>query len=52
LQVSDATLRELLTHALKGGDLAWETSEETSVSENRVGKMLTLIAASRDYQFA
>ena len=52
LQVSDATLRELLTHALKGGDLAWTTSEETSVSENRVGKMLTLIAASRDYQFA
>ncbi len=52
LQVSDATLRELLSHALKGGDLAWTTSEETSDSENRVGKMLTLIAASRDYQFA
>jgi len=52
LEVGDETLRELLTHALKGGELAWNTDEEISASENRVGKMLTLIAASRDYQFA
>ena len=52
LEVSDTTLRELLTHALKGGELAWNTPEETSASEDKVGKMLTLIAASRDYQFA
>ena len=52
LEVSDETLRELLTHALKGGELAWNTDEEVTASENRVGKMLTLIAASKDYQFA
>ena len=52
LEVGDETLRELLNHALKGGELAWNTEEEVSVSEDRVGKMLTLIAASRDYQFA
>ena len=52
LEVGDETLRELLTHALKGGELAWNTDDEISTSENRVGKILTLIAASRDYQFA
>jgi len=52
LDVSDATLSELLSHAIKGGELAWNTSEEISDSEIRVGKVLALIAASRDYQFA
>mgnify|MGYP003309629058 FL=1 len=52
LMVSDATLRELLTHALKAGDLAWDSDEAVVESENKVGKILTLIAASRDYQFA
>ena len=50
--VSDATLRELLTHSLKNGDLAWDSDEAVVESENKVGKILTLIAASRDYQFA
>ncbi len=52
LEVSDATYSELLTHAEKGGQLAWSTNEEVTASEERVGKILTLIAASRDYQFA
>ncbi|MQG34679.1 MAG: DUF1800 domain-containing protein [SAR202 cluster bacterium] len=52
LSVSDATLRELLTNALPGGDLSWDTESATTESEKRVGKILTLIAASRDYQFA
>ncbi len=52
LSVSDTTLRELLTNALHGGDLSWDTDSAATESEKRVGKILTLIAASRDYQFA
>ena len=52
LSVSDATLRELLTNALPGGDLSWDTESAAAESKKRVGKILTLIAASRDYQFA
>lgn len=52
LEVSESTLVELLTHASVGGDLTWDTTEEVNVSEKKVGKILTLIAASRDYQFA
>ena len=52
LQVSDTTLKELLSHALKDGELAWNTPEEISSSEDRVSKLLALIAASKDYQFA
>ncbi len=52
LEVSDGTHAELLSNAEKGGALAWSTDEEVKGSEERVGKILTLIAASRDYQFA
>ena len=52
LEVSDATYSELLGHAENGGALAWGTGEEVRASEEKVGKILTLIAASRDYQFA
>ena len=52
LQVSDITLKELLTHALKDGELMWETPEQIKFSEERVARLLALIAASRDYQFA
>ena len=52
IEVSGGTHAELLSNAEKGGALAWSTDEEVRVSEERVGKILTLIAASRDYQFA
>ena len=52
LEVSDETYAELLSHAEKGSNLAWSTEEEVSASEGKIGKILTLIAASRDYQFA
>ena len=52
LEVSEATHVELMVHAEKGGELAWRTNEELSASMRKVGKILTLIAASRDYQFA
>ena len=52
LDVSDSTRRELLEQAQEGGELRWNTDEECSASEKRVGVLLALIAASRDYQFA
>ena len=52
LEVSASTQSELLGQAQEGGDLSWNTDEECSTSEKRVGLMLALIGASRDYQFA
>ena len=52
LDVSEATHGELLTQAQEGGDLSWNTQQESEDSEKRIGIMLALIAASRDYQFA
>ena len=48
----DATYDELLAQAQDGGELSWSTEEGSTNSEKRVGIMLALIAASRDYQFA
>ena len=52
LDVSDSTRRELLEQAQEGDELRWNTNEECSASQKRVGVLLALIAASRDYQFA
>ena len=52
LEVSESTHSELLDHAQEDGTLNWDTDEERTASEKRVGIMLALIAASRDYQFA
>ena len=52
LEVSETTNAELLAQAQMGGKLAWDTPEEASASEKKVGVLLALIAASRDYQFA
>ena len=52
LEVSESTHSELLDHAQEDGTLNWHTDEERTASEKRVGIMLALIAASRDYQFA
>ena len=52
LEVSESTHSELLDHAQEDGNLNWGTDEERAASEKRVGIMLALIAASRDYQFA
>ena len=52
LEVSEATHSELIAHAEKCGDLAWSTNEELRATLQNVSKILTLIAASRDYQFA
>ena len=52
LEVSEATHAELMVYAEEGGNLALKTNEELSASIRKVSKILTLIAASRDYQFA
>ncbi len=52
LDVGADTRHELLGQAAEGGDLSWETEEAASAAEHRVGVMLTLISASREYQFA
>ena len=52
LEVSETTHAELIAHAERCGDLSWSTREELSATFLHVSKILTLIAASRDYQFA
>ena len=42
----------LLNFARNGGDLRFDTDDEREVSEARIGRMLQLIAATREYQFA
>ena len=48
VEVSEATHSELMEQARQGGDLAWDSDD----AERRVGVILALIAASRDFQFA
>ena len=53
LDVTETTRQELVTLAeQQGGDLRWDTDEVSSNSARRIGDMLGLIAASREYQFA
>jgi uncharacterized protein (DUF1800 family) len=52
LEVNDATRQELLDYVREGGELRWQTEDECRASERRVGILLALIAASREYQFA
>ena len=52
MEVADATRRELLDQAQEGGNLSWAAEDAARRSEQRVGALLALIAASREYQFA
>ncbi len=51
LDVTEQTRQELTTLAQQGGDVRWDTEEAASTSARRVGDMLGLIVASREYQF-
>ena len=51
LQVGTDTRQELLEQAREGGLLAWDTADEVETSVARVGEMLQLIVAMREYQF-
>lgn len=52
LEADEETRDTLLGHARAGGDLRFDTAEERKRSEARIGKMLALIVATREYQFA
>jgi hypothetical protein len=52
LEVNQSTRQELLTQAQEDGDLKWDTAEEDAAAERRIGIMLAMVAASREYQFA
>ena len=52
LEVGEVTHSELMAHAERCGDMSWSTREELSAAFLNVSRILTLIAASRDYQFA
>ena len=51
MEVGDLTRQELVTLAEQGEGLRWDTQEGSSRSAQRVGDLLALIAASREYQF-
>ena len=51
LDVTEPTHDQLLNMAEQGGEVRWDTDEAASSSAQRVGDMLALIGASREYQF-
>ena len=52
LEFSETTRSELLGQATEDGGLNWDTVEDSEKSEQKIGVMLALIGASRDFQFA
>ena len=52
LDVTEATRQELMSIAPQEGELSWDTEESSRASAQKVGDMLALIVASREYQFA
>ena len=52
LAVAEGTRAGLLEYARKGGDLRFASADDKRLSAKRVGEMLQLIVATREYQFA
>jgi uncharacterized protein (DUF1800 family) len=52
IEAGDETRDGLIEYAESGGDLAFRTEDERAASSARVGRMLQLVVASREYQFA
>ena len=52
LDFSESTKTELLNQATEDGGLNWDSEAESEISKQKIGVMLALIAASRDFQFA
>ena len=52
LEACQETRSALLRYAESGGQLSFDTEAEVETSSARVGRMLQLIVASREYQFA
>ena len=52
LEIGEKTRRPLVAQARIGGDLSNETAEQRAELAQRVGEMLQLIVATREFQFA
>ena len=52
IELGNSTYQELLKHITEDGDLSWDSSHDTSESERRIGILLAMVSASREYQFA
>jgi uncharacterized protein (DUF1800 family) len=52
LEVGEQTYAELLAQAESEGELCWDKEQDVKTSEHRIGVMLALISASREYQLA
>ena len=52
LDVAEKTRTEMMSVAEHDGEVRWDTDEASTSSAQRVGAMLALIAASREFQFA
>ena len=51
IEVGEETHEELARVAEQAGELRWDTEEEAIISEQRVADMLSVIVASKEYQF-
>ena len=51
IEMGEHTRRELLSHAESEGSISWAAGDDYARSSRRVGDMLALIAATREYQF-
>ena len=51
LEVGEETRNQLIAQVSDGGHLSWDTEDQSSNADSRVGVTLALIGASREYQF-
>ncbi len=51
-KVTSETHQALMEFAESGGDLSFDTDEDNDISDGRIVRMLQLIVASREFQFA
>jgi hypothetical protein len=52
VEVSSDTRQELVDQAKGWGQLRWDSEVSAKAADKRVGEMLQLIVATREYQFA
>ena len=52
MEAGEESQTELLAQAQEGGEFQWDSPEQVDASARRVGVILALIGASREYQFA
>jgi hypothetical protein len=52
VEIGNDTRQELMDQAKEWGPLSWDTEANAQIADQRVGEMLQLIVATREYQFA